>query len=398
MHKLFRCLVSLGLVWCLSCVSLTASAIDRSTYNAVVGYGSKISADDIFISSTVGGEPDVSIGGFTKNTGTAAYNTFQYVSTDKQISGVQGHSLVNINLGTITQTVKVNSSLASYLRGSTQFVAYLASSPINGTSAGWIEGSSVIPVTWTYTVEQSGAHDTITKSGTGSKITFDLFDLDGIFSITIKWDFGIKSMKLPNYSGDSVYLGFRTITTTYTGTATSDTAKQDEVIDGINESNSLLSEVSNGINSVWQAIVNLPGKIADSFKGLFIPDESQINILRGKWQEFLTTKMGFIYQMFQWVDTFFDGIIDNLTGNDTGVLEIPAFPAFEAGGETVQLWSEPLTVDFSDNVFVQTLQPIACPFILGVTAYHLWFAMSDLMECFFAGKSYRDYSHRGDDE
>lgn len=398
MHRLSHCLVSLVLVLCLSCASLTASAVDRSTYNAVVGYGSTISADDILISSTVGGTPDVSIGGFRKTTGNAAYNTFQFVSSDKQVSGVQGHAFVNFELGTITQVVNINSSLASTLRGSTQFVAYLASEPIRGTGAGWIEGSLVSPATWTYTVEQSGAHEKITKSGSGNKITFDLFELDGIFSLTIKWDFGVRSMKIPNFSGDTVYLGFRTNTTVYTGTATSDNAKQDQVIDGINESNSLLSDVSNGITSVWQAIVNLPGKIAESIKGLFIPDESQFNILRGKWQEFLTTKMGFIYQMFQWVDTFFEGIIDNLTGDDTGAFEIPAFPAFEAGGETVQLWTEPLTVDFSDNAFVQTLQPIACPFILGVTAYHLWFAMSDLMECFFAGKSYRDYSHRRDDE
>ena len=167
-----------------------------------------------------------------------------------------------------------------------------------------------------------------------------------------------------------------------------------QTVSGIQESNSLLSGLISGVNNVFQAIIELPKTIGNMLKGLFIPDEEQMNILRGKWQVFLTTKMGFIYQMFQWVDTFFDGIIDNLTGEDTGAFEIPAFPAFEAGGETVQLWSEPLTVDFSDNAFVQTLQPIACPFILGVTAYHLWFAMSDLMECFFAGKSYRDY-HEG---
>lgn len=171
-----------------------------------------------------------------------------------------------------------------------------------------------------------------------------------------------------------------------------------QTVSGIQESNSLLSGLLSGVNKIFNSIIELPKTLGNMLKGLFIPDEEQINILRGKWQVFLTTKMGFIYQMFQWVDTFFDGIIDNLTGTDTGAFEIPAFPAFEAGGETVQLWSEPLTVDFSNNAFVQTLQPIACPFILGVTAYHLWFAMSDLMECFFAGKSYRDYHEGRKDE
>lgn len=171
-----------------------------------------------------------------------------------------------------------------------------------------------------------------------------------------------------------------------------------QIVDEQKTTNNLITSIISAINNIFQSITELPQKIANALQGLFIPNEQNINIIRGKWQEFLTTKMGFIYQMFQWVDTFFNGIIDNLTGDDTGAFEIPAFPAFEAGGETVQLWSEPLTVDFSDNAFVQTLQPIACPFILGVTAYHLWFSMSDLMECFFAGKSYRDFSHRRDDE
>lgn len=167
-----------------------------------------------------------------------------------------------------------------------------------------------------------------------------------------------------------------------------------QIVDEQRTTNNLITSIISAVNNIFQSITELPQKIASALQGLFIPDEEQMNILRGKWQVFLTTKMGFIYQMFQWVDTFFNGIIDNLTGEDTGAFEIPAFPAFEAGGETVQLWSEPLTVDFSNNAFVLTLQPIACPFILGVTAYHLWFAMSDLMECFFAGKSYRDY-HEG---
>ena len=179
---------------------------------------------------------------------------------------------------------------------------------------------------------------------------------------------------------------------------TSSISNSGQMVDEQKTTNNLITSIISAVNNIFQSITELPQKIANALHGLFVPNEENINILRGKWQEFLTTKMGFIYQMFQWVDTFFQGIIDGLSGTDDGAFTIPAFPAFEAGGETVQLWSEPLVVDFSDNAFVQTLQPIACPFILGVTAYHLWFAMSDLMECFFAGKSYRDFSHRRDSE
>lgn len=214
--------------------------------------------------------------------------------------------------------------------------------------------------------------------------------------IRINFTFDPEKMYTNNFPSPSVCWGLTFIDGMRWSKSGLTTGQQ--TVDEIQESNGLLSGLLSGVNQIFNAILNLPQTLGNMLKGLFVPDEEQMNILRGKWQVFLTTKMGFIYQMFQWVDTFFNGIIDNLSGEDTGAFEIPAFPAFEAGGETVQLWSEPLTVDFSDNAFVQTLQPIACPFILGVTAYHLWFAMSDLMECFFAGKSYRDYSHRRDDE
>ncbi len=193
------------------------------------------------------------------------------------------------------------------------------------------------------------------------------------------------------------YCGVSTSSTIRWDGASSSSEAVDDIVDGVNQGNDLQAESNGLLSGIIDLIMSLPEAIGEAIKGLFIPNEENINTLRGKWQVFLTTKMGFIYQMFQWVDTFFEGIIDGLSGEDEGAFTIPAFPAFEAGGETVQLWSEPLTVDFSDNAFVQTLQPIACPFILGVTAYHLWFAMSDLMECFFAGKSYRDFSHRRDD-
>lgn len=208
---------------------------------------------------------------------------------------------------------------------------------------------------------------------------------------------GYKSANYPNnFPSPTVAWGFTYIDDLTWETSSVTTGGQ--IVDEQRTTNNLITSIISAINKIFQSITELPQKIASALQGLFIPDETQINILRGKWQVFLTTKMGFIYQMFKWVDTFFDGIIDGLSGEDEGAFTIPAFPAFEAGGETVQLWSEPLTVDFSDNAFVQTLQPIACPFILGVTAYHLWFSMSDLMECFFAGKSYRDFSHRRDDE
>lgn len=217
-----------------------------------------------------------------------------------------------------------------------------------------------------------------------------------VSDVVIAFGWASNNKYVNNFPSPTVAWGFTFIDDLTWDKSSNTTGGQ--IVDEQRTTNNLITSIISAVNKVFKSITELPEKIASALQGLFIPNEENVNILRGEWQVFLTTKMGFIYQMFQWVDTFFDGIIDGLSGSDDGAFTIPAFPAFEAGGETVQLWSEPLVVDFSDNAFVQTLQPIACPFILGVTAYHLWFSMSDLMECFFAGKSYRDFSHRRDDE
>ncbi len=283
----------------------------------------------------------------------------------------------------------------SSLKGTFRFVPYIGNQPGASNAKYWPAPSSIL-------CQVIGSDGVIAQQNLTKKS-------GGDWAVDLSWsEAKIKQVKMtitfPNFSKTSTvtdwyrYFGVGVATTCRWDGATSTSESVDDIVDGVNQGNELQAESNGLLSGIIELIMSLPEAIGDAIKGLFIPDENNINIIRGKWQEFLVNKMGFIYQMFEWVDTFFTGIIDGLSGSDDGAFTIPAFPAFEAGGETVQLWSEPLTVDFSDNAFVQTLQPIACPFILGVTAYHLWFSMSDLMECFFAGKSYRDFSHRRDGE
>lgn len=400
MHKLLRCLASLALVFSLSCVSLTASAVDSSVYMPS-GYGTKVWLPSMSVNFY---DHSSKIGSASLTSGvTGVWQSFTESDTAQNIYRLSLATWSgNVPAGTVG--FKVVRDDSSYLPFVTfQSVGFSGSNgQLSGSVTAYL-GYGSSHSQYTKVLYPKEAELFILYDGESSSVSAGRVNTaDGCATFSINVDRPVARIQIqfrwpdsefPNeFPSPSVCWGLTYIDDLHWSKTGVTTGQQ--TVSGIQESNSLLSGLLSGVNKIFNSIIELPKTLGNMLKGLFIPDEEQMDILRGKWQVFLTTKMGFIYQMFQWVDTFFDGIIDNLTGEDTGAFQIPAFPAFEAGGETVQLWSEPLTVDFSDNAFVQTLQPIACPFILGVTAYHLWFAMSDLMECFFAGKSYRDY-HEG---
>lgn len=390
----------MGLALCLSCVSLTASAVDSSVY-LPVGYGTSYTTTAI----------DVKFVNKSQNLGV--------IGSERLTAWKAPARLTTTDSSQRIYTQPLATWSGNVPAGTDEFFLTNADGVVIGFySDGWNGVKGTLKGTVSCWLGYGSSHSSYShrlypknvdlflkyEGDEGFTYVRTLSCANGVVTINepiespvsklyLSFSWGAKTVNYPNnFPSPTVAWGFTYIDdlTWETSSVTSGA----QIVDEQRTTNNLITSIISAVNNIFQSITELPQKIASALQGLFIPDEEQMNILRGKWQVFLTTKMGFIYQMFQWVDTFFNGIIDNLTGEDTGAFEIPAFPAFEAGGETVQLWSEPLTVDFSDNAFVQTLQPIACPFILGVTAYHLWFAMSDLMECFFAGKSYRDY-HEG---
>lgn len=404
MRRLLRCLVSLALVFCSCSVSLTAFAVDpveeedSGTYSIVAKEGAVLSWNDFDIgSSRVGSTYTIPAGNYT-------------------FKGVPSGTSQNVQLG--------GGRLSDWGEGLSEPTGWSVSSNTMQLSMGPWEYHTSMKGTFRFVLYENVTPDTKGSpfyhlptsvhikvlALDGSILAEDnLRQSNGDWAVDLSWPEHkvqrvVLSITFPNTSKTNNiaswyrYCGVTCSTTIRWDGSTSSSETSEGILEGVNQGNDLQAESNGLLSGIIELITSLPDAIGEAIQGLFIPNEQNINIIRGKWQEFLVNKMGFIYQCFEWVDTFFEGIIDGLSGEDDGAFTIPAFPAFEAGGETVQLWSEPLTVDFSDNAFVQTLQPIACPFILGVTAYHLWFSMSDLMECFFAGKSYRDFSHRRDGE
>ena len=371
---------------CCAALCGVASAADVSPRGLVTGVGTFYTSDDFLYS--LGGEPNISLGGISTSGGFAPYNEYQFTYGGKAIPNVPaGRQLVNVNIGTIKQVASVNDVGLSELHGRAVLHFYLADGIASSSDAHWLSGASATPSSYTYSVMTWT--ETITGSGTGSQVDFDLTGLDGVQTVTIEWYFGIKSIYTPStYSGGTLYPSFRTMTTVMGLTGNADANNQQEIIDGINESNGLLAGIQNTISNVWTAITSLPSQIAEAIKGLFVPTDAQINELKTGFNNLLETKLGFVYQAVSLVDGVVVAVFDACDNPDSDVaFTIPAFPAFEVAGERVSLWDEPITVDLSENEVVSTIQAAASPFIVAVLVLAFAHSMENAFYAFVGGQT-----------
>ena len=178
-------------------------------------------------------------------------------------------------------------------------------------------------------------------------------------------------------------------------TADAQAEYQDDVISGINESNQqqaqtngLLEMVVSGLEEIFTIITELPGKIADAIKGLFVPTDAQMEELKGSFNNLLSEKLGFVYQAGSLVDGVFDAVFDAVDNPDSDVsFTVPAFPSFDVAGTDVSLWEEAVVVDIADNEVVQTVQQVASPFVVAVMIWGFVHSMEEAFLAFVGGQS-----------
>ena len=85
------------------------------------------------------------------------------------------------------------------------------------------------------------------------------------------------------------------------GGATTPSAGNEEVVEGIEEANSWLERVVQGIT-------NLPDKILDGIKSLFVPDAESMAEYKEQWEALLSQRFGAIYESVQLIDDFVSSI------------------------------------------------------------------------------------------
>ena len=154
----------------------------------------------------------------------------------------------------------------------------------------------------------------------------------------------------------------------------------------------VVNAVKNGLSNVVNSITELPGRIADAIKGLFVPSETQMDELKASFNTLLSDKLGFVYQAGSLVDGVFDAVFDAVDNPDSDVsFTVPAFPSFDVAGTEVSLWEEPVVVNIADNEVVQTVQQVASPFVVAVMIWGFVHSMEDAFLAFIGGKSLSDW-------
>lgn len=95
------------------------------------------------------------------------------------------------------------------------------------------------------------------------------------------------------------------------GDATTPSSGNEEVVEGIEEANSWLERVVQGIT-------NLPDKILDGIKSLFVPDAESMAEYKDQWEALLQQRFGAIYESVKLIDDFATSLrSDSLKGTIT---------------------------------------------------------------------------------
>lgn len=125
-----------------------------------------------------------------------------------------------------------------------------------------------------------------------------------------------------------------------------------------------LKAIKTGIGNVASSIANLPGLIVDGIKGLFVPSQDALQSLKASYEALFEGKFGFIYQLYNWVVTFFGDLKTALTSGAAYAFTFPGI-AFPMDGKTITILPEtPVSLDNSAMTVLRPVLGTAVSFIV----------------------------------
>lgn len=375
---------------CLALSGGVLAADGISDYGLIVDKSAHCSWNDIQWSSST--DAGVMASGVVTLPSTNS-NEYSHVWTGRQVDFIgSDKKLFNVELGTWTVTTNTYTEGISGVSGLFSFGLIFAGrgDNINGT-----DKYGLVPSSWTFSVGTNAK--TYTQSGTGHRASIDItFDsIEQVRGMTFKFTFPTyKTIDLTSsgWKTNAAFLWVETASSIRMNAYDATGQYMDDVVSGINETNSLLGNLSSIVGNVLSSISELPGKIADAIKGLFVPTDAQMEELKGSFNSLLSEKLGFVYQAGSLVDGVFDAVFDAVDNPNSDVsFTVPAFPSFDVAGTEVSLWEQPVVVDISSNEVVQTVQQVASPFVVAVMIWGFVHSMEDAFLSFVGGKSLADW-------
>ena len=258
MHKLLRCLVSLALVFSLSCVSLTASAVDSSVYMPT-GYGTKVWFPPMSVAFY---DSSSKIGSASLTSGvTGAWQRLTQVDTAQKI--------YRLSMATWSGNVPAGTVGFKVVRDDSSYLPY-----VTFESDGWSGSDGLLSGSVTAYIGYGSSHSNYTKAvypkeaelylwydgATESVSAGRVNTADGraTFSVNvdrpvtkIRIQFRWPDKELPNeFPSPSVCWGLTYIDDLQWSKTGVTTGQQ--TVSGIQESNNLLTGLLSGVNNVFQ--------------------------------------------------------------------------------------------------------------------------------------------------
>lgn len=154
----------------------------------------------------------------------------------------------------------------------------------------------------------------------------------------------------------------------------------------------LLSGILAFLQTIYNAIVSLPSNIASAVSGvlqsLFVPSEDDITAVKMNYEELFSTRLGFIYQAYEWVVNFATTVLNTLQNVVSYSFDFPGV-AVPLNGTTYQII--PQTTVSLDNAVMDILRPCLGT-IVSFICICAWLDRSYLMiMALFSGYTYMDY-------
>lgn len=293
---------------------------------------------------------------------------------------------------TFTDTVLVGPKVHSSLSG---VVRYSFSIGVTGYATGDVLWSNVLSCKMQVVNSSSEVvyEDYLERVSSQPEFTVDVtFPEQTISSVRFIVEFSSCSK---NTAGSQVrYLMLGSKTTLRWDGANVESEQVGEILDGVNQTNGLLSNVISTLGSVINAITDLPGKIIEGIKGLFVPTQQDLEEINAKWNTLLEKKLGFVWQAGTEVVNLASGIKSALEGGETYAFVFPGI-SFPYDGEELVILSE-TPVDMN-NAVMDVLRPVLCTIttIVCVTAF---VNMSEsMLMAIVSGASYFQFLHRKDE-
>lgn len=154
----------------------------------------------------------------------------------------------------------------------------------------------------------------------------------------------------------------------------------------------LLSGILAFLQTIYNAIVSLPSNIASAVSGvlqsLFVPSAEDITAIKSDYEELFSTRLGFIYQSYEWVVNFATTVLNTLQNVVSYSFDFPGV-AVPLNGTVYEII--PQTTVSLDNAVMDILRPCLGT-IVSFICICAWLDRSYLMiMALFSGYTYMDY-------